>query len=451
MARSTARTNRLSPETLKEQVEQAVAAQANAIWEVAQGIHCDAEQPFQEYQSSKRLAEYLSANGFTVTFPYPNIPTALKATWGSKGPVIGVLGEYDALPDCGEKEGTWGHGCGHNLLGSAPAAGVVAAKAVMDQLGLEGRLVYYGCPAEETLAGKVYMARDGAFTDLDICLAWHPSSSTKVDRVGGSALDSIVFEFFGKTAHAGGAPHKGRSALDGVILLDVAANYLREHVEENVRIHSVIRNGGEFPNVVPGYAKSWYFVRARNRAQVDAVRERLIACAQGAAMATGTEMKWHRLTGIYERLPNEIVGDVIEANLKRFGAPRATKSDRELVKRLGLSGEFDATIHPSDKTPRRASSDETNVSWLAPFNRFNMVCFGKDTPSHHRHLTAQGVMPFAKRGLLQSAKVFAGSALEFLTQPELVKKAKAEFRTRTKGFKYDPLVSKDQPVPVELP
>ncbi|HWL51452.1 MAG TPA: amidohydrolase [Chthoniobacteraceae bacterium] len=437
---------------LKKEVELAVAAEAKPIQEIASQIHSYAEPAFKEFKSSKLLADYLSARGFKVEFPFRNIPTAFRASWGVGAPTIGMLGEYDALPGCGEKEGEWGHGCGHNLLGTAPAAGAVAAKAVMEKAGLRGRVVYYGCPAEETLAGKVYMARDGAFRDLSVALAWHPSPRTEVNHVGGAAMDSLVLEFFGRTAHAGGSPHLGRSALDGVILLDVAVNYLREHVRDNVRIHSVIRNGGEAPNVVPGYAKCWYFVRARNRAEVDEVRERLLACARGAAEATGTEMKWERLTGVYDRLPNDALGSVLDRNLRLFGPPRATRADRELVKsRLGLSGEFDDSIGTGSRTPSRASSDETNVSWLVPFCRFQMACYIKGTPSHHRHLTIQAALPFAGRGLLQSAKVFASTALDLFQNPAELRKVKAEFRKRTRGFEYDPLVGKTQKVPIDPP
>ena len=437
---------------LKKEVELAVAAEAKPIQEIALQIHQYAEPAFKEFKSSRLLADYLSSRGFEVEFPFRNIPTAFRASWGKGRLAIGLLGEYDALPDCGEKEGEWGHGCGHNLLGSAPAAGAVAAKAVMEQAGLGGRVVYYGCPAEETLAGKVYMARDGAFRDLSAVLAWHPSPRTEVNHAGGAAMDSLVFEFFGRTAHAGGSPHLGRSALDGVILLDVAANYLREHVRENVRIHAVIRHGGDAPNVVPGYAKCWYFVRASDRAEVDEVRERLLACARGAAEATGTEMKWERLTGVYNRLPNEALSAILDRNLRLFGPPRATRADRERVKtRIGRSGEFDASIGEGRLKPGRASSDEANVSWLAPFCRFQMACYIKGTPSHHRHLAAQAAMPFAGRGLLQAAKVFASTAVDLHQNPASLRKVKAEFRKRTKGFEYDPLVGKDQKVPLDPP
>lgn len=436
---------------LKTAITKAVQAQQSRIWQVALDIHRFAEPPFKEVKSSRLLADYLADHGFEVEFPFKKIPTAFRARWGKSGPAIGMLGEYDALPNCGANEGEWGHGCGHNLLGTAPAAGAVAAKQVLEQGGYRGQIIYYGCPAEETLAGKVYMARDGAFRDLDACLAWHPSSDNRANNHGGAALDSLVIEYFGRTAH-GASAHHGRSALDGVILLDVAVNYLREHVPENVRIHSVIRNGGDAPNVVPAYAKTWYYVRGKNRAQVDEVRERLLACARGAAEATGTTMKWQRLTAVCERVPNDALCGLIERNLQRFGPPRPTAEDRRLlVEDLGIQSDFSTKVGPRSTAQGRGSTDEDNVSWLAPLGRFQIACFAKNTPGHHRDLAAQVALPFARKGLLQAAKVFAGTAIDLCFHAPLLRKAKAEFQQRMQGRKYDPLIPKKQPVPVEAP
>ena len=336
------------------------------------------------------------------------------------------------------------------MLGVAPAAGAVATKAVLENLKSPGQIIYYGCPAEETLAGKVYMARDGAFRDLDAVLAWHPGTSTGVNNRGGSSLDSLVYEFFGKTSH-GASAHHGRSALDGVMLMDIAANYLREHVPENVRIHCVIRDGGDAPNVVPAYAKVWYYVRGKDRAQVDEIRKRLTKCAKGAAMATETTMKWHRITAVYPRLPNDAMGETVRQNLELFGPPRASKKDEERVQALGYKGKFDGKIKTGKGSQGRGSSDEDNVSWLAPMGRFQMVCYTKGTPGHHRDMTAQAAMPFAERAILQTAKVFAGSTIDLILNPERLRAARAEFEKATEGFTYDPLIPKRQKVPVDPP
>ncbi len=335
-------------------------------------------------------------------------------------------------------------------MGVAPAAGAVAAKNVLEASGFKGRIVYYGCPAEETLAGKVYMARDGAFGDLDAVLAWHPADSTGVNNFGGSSLDSLVYDFSGKTAH-GASAHLGRSALDGVMLMDVAANYLREHVPENVRIHCVIRDGGDAPNVVPARARVWYYVRGKDRDEVDEVRERLHNCARGAATATDTEVEWKRITAVYPRLPNDAMCEVVRRNLELFGPPRATKADRQRVKELGYEGEFDAKVEEGSGSQMRGSSDEDNVSWLAPMGRFHMVCYTKGTPGHHRDMAAQAVMPFAERSILQSAKVFSGAAVDLCRDEKLLREVRSEFGKRTRGFKYDPLIPKRQKVPVDPP
>ncbi len=294
------------------------------------------------------------------------------------------------------------------------------------------------------------MARDGAFRDLDAVLAWHPGTATGVSNFGGSSLDSLVFEFHGRTAH-GASAHNGRSALDGVMLTDIAANYLREHIPENCRIHSVIRDGGDAPNVVPAYAKVWYFVRGKDRAQVDELRGRLIACARAAAIATDTEMKWHRITAVYPRLPNDPMCNLVADNVGLFGPPRATKADRTVVTKLGYKEGFDTSVTKGYGTQGRGSSDEDNVSWLAPMGRFTVVCYAKGTPGHHRDLAAQAILPFADRAIIQAAKIFAGSALDLVTKPDLLRKARSEFQRKTRGFTYDPLIPKRQKVPADPP
>jgi len=293
------------------------------------------------------------------------------------------------------------------------------------------------------------MARDGAFRDIDACLAWHPGA-TGVNNFGGSALDSVVYEFFGKTAH-GASAHNGRSALDGSMLTDISANYLREHVPENVRIHSVIRNGGDAPNVVPAYSKIWYFVRGKDRAQVDEVRDRLTACARGAAEATGTEMKWSRITAIYPRLPNSQMCEITRKNVELFGAPRVTAEDKKRAAALGYNEGFDTSISKGSGSQGRGSTDEDSVSWLTPLGRFQVVCYAKGTPGHHRDMAAQAAMPFGERAMLQSAKIFAGTTIDLCQDAELMKRVRSEFRKGTKGFKYDPLVKKSQAVPVNPP
>lgn len=432
-------------------IDRAVRAEATAAEETARAIHSYAEPPMQEVRSAEVLAGYLSEHGFRVDFAWKQLPTAFRATRGRRRPAVGLLGEYDALPDCGKKEGEWGHGCGHNLLGVASAVAAVAASEVLTAKGVGGKIIYYGCPAEELLHGKVYMARDGAFRDMDACLAWHPGAKTGVCAYGGNALDSVIYEFFGKTSHAAAGPDLGRSALDAAILFDVSANYLREHVPEAVRLHSVIRSGGDAPNVVPAYSRIWFYVRAPKRDAVDGVRRRLDACARAAATATGTEVKITRITALYERLPNEMIHQALLRNVKLFGPPRPAARDKRDARKAGIKGDFNTKVTEGLGAQGRASSDEDTVSWLVPLGRFNMVTSCGGAQGHHRETTRLSALPFAVKGMLQAAKVLAGTAFDLCADTALLRQIRNEFRKRTKGSRFTSLIPKRQRVPTEAP
>ena len=432
----------------RRMVREAVRKDARTAKDLAGRIWDLAEPPMREVESARLLAEFLRERGFKVEFCIPSMPTAFKATGGKGKPVIGVLGEYDALPDCGLKEGTYGHGCGHNLLGVASAVGAVAAARILAEHGQAGRLVYWGCPAEEELTGKVYMARDGAFRGLDACLTWHPGPATITWAAGGAAMDSLVYEFFGRTAH-GASADRGRSALDAALLMDVAANYLREHMPDNVRIHCVIPSGGNAPNVVPEYARIWYYVRGKDRAQVDEMTHRLTLCAKGAATATETKMKVRRLTGVYNRLRNAPMAGLVQENLLLFGPPRSTRADRERLAGCIEAPEFDSSVRKDISGEAiKASSDQCNVSWLAPLGCFRIACTARGTREHHRDYTFQTNLPFARRGMLRAAEVMTGAAWDLATKPAVLKRIRAEFARATRGFKYDPLVPKRQRPPI---
>ncbi len=438
----------MKPDRKRKAVKAAVQREAGEAKRLAGRIWKLAEPPLQEEESSHLLADYLASRGFKVDWPISCMPTAFRATYGRGRPVIGFLGEYDALPDCGLKKGTYGHACGHNLLGVGSAAGAVATAHLMEEGDVSGRLEYWGCPAEEALAGKVYMARDGAFRGLDACLTWHPGNETRAKAAGGSALDSLVFDFQGRTAH-GASAEGGRSALDAAVLMDVAVNYLREHVPDNVRIHCVIRDGGNAPNVVPEHARIWYFVRAKDRAQVDEIGKRVILCAKGAATATETEFKVKKLTAVYSKLRNEAMAELVRDNLVLMGAPRATAKDCERVKELGKEPDFGRSVNEEISSQAgKATSDEDNVSWLAPLGCFGVACVPKGIRGHHREYTAQSNLPFAHRGMLYAAQAFAGIAWDLLTDARTLRRIRSEFRKATKGFEYDPLIPKRQRPPI---
>ncbi len=245
---------------------------------LAKKIWDNPETAFNEVKACQWTAEVLKDAGFEVEIGYVGMPTAIRATWGKGHPVIGFLGEYDALPGLSQKVGTEkepvtpgapGQGCGHNLLGVACLGAALGMKAELEATGKEGTVVFYGCPAEEVLTGKAFMAREGAFTDLDAAFSWHGATTNHVTLGTMTGLNSAVFHFHGITAHAGGDPHNGRSALDAVELMNVGANYLREHVTSDVRIHYVIKEGGTAPNIVPDNASVWYYVRAMSREAVE--------------------------------------------------------------------------------------------------------------------------------------------------------------------------------------
>ncbi len=418
-------------------VRSGVAALSDEAIAVAEAIADFAEPSLREFRSADRLAGFLAAHGFRVTRPIREMPTAFRATFGTGRPVVALLAEYDALPDCGRKPGQWGHGCGHNLLGTASALAGIVAAGVLARLGKAGKVVVFGCPAEEALHGKVFMADRGAFVGLDAVLAWHPAAVTQVKAAGGAAMDSLRFQFRGRTAHAAGGPHHGRSALDAALLTDVAVNYLREHVEENARIHCVISSGGTAPNVVPDKAELWYYIRGRDRKQVDELRRRVVLCARGAALAT--ETRWRMLieTCITERIPNEPMAEMLEALLRRCGPPKLTPADRRAARAVPSGKDYATGIDPPRVAAGRASSDEDNVSWFAPLGCITVACVPKGTIAHHRDYARAVRLPGAHKGMLKAAEVLALGAVELLLNAPLLRRAKAAFKANRKGKKYD--------------
>ena len=437
----------MSPKSLKNAVVRAADGLAAEAIEVSDRIWEYAEEPFKEFQSAHLMRQVLERHGFAPSQEFANIPTAFALAAGKGKPRIGILAEYDALPDCGLDNGTWGHGCGHNLLGAGSMLAALAARQVMDAQGIRGTVVLYGCPAEETVAGKVYMARDGAFADLDVALSWHPSASNHIGAGGGSAVNSYAFEFFGKTAH-GASAHAGRSALDGIELMDHAINILREHIPENIRIHSVITHGGGAPNVVPEYARSWLYVRAKDRKQVDEISKRVIKCARGAATATETRCKVTLLTGVYSRLVNNPLAEAFHAALKAVGPPPFDAKDERLVKKMKHKGELVTKIGDINRGQGRASSDWDSVSWLAPFAELRIATQPKGITGHHRDSTRFGNTPIAHKGMVHAGKVMALTALSLMTDRKTLGAIRREFRKGTKNFTYDPLVPKRQNPPI---
>ncbi|MGB9867465.1 MAG: M20 family metallopeptidase [Bacillota bacterium] len=437
--------------------------------DMAQKIWEKPETAFKEYFASTLQAEALRNAGFNVKQGLPGMPTAVVAEYGGGRPVIGILGEYDALPKLSQKVGTRrepvikdgpGHGCGHNLLGTAGVAAAIAVKNAIEAGELKGTVRYYGCPAEETLAGKVFMARLGVFNDLDASLSWHPASMNTVWGCSFLAMNSVMFRFSGVSAHAAAAPQLGRSALDGVELMNVGANYLREHVDEKARIHYAITDGGGAPNLVPAEASVWYYVRAPKRAQVEEIYARLKKIAQGAAMMTETSVEEEILAACYDVLPNQALGELLFENMQLVGGPKFSKEDRELAQELSctLTQEqkekvmktyfappevlsmvlHEGVVKNRDKGEVMAgSTDVGDVSYIVPFAQFTAATWPVGTAAHSWQATAASGSGIGFCAMHFAAKVLAATVYDLLADDGTVlQKAKAEFQESTGGKPY---------------
>ena len=449
---------------------------ADRIWKTPElGLH--------ETQSAQVLIDYLEAEGFELDVGIGGMPTAFVASYGSGDPTIGILGEYDALPGLSQsvsatrdpiEEGTPGHGCGHNLFGVAGVGAATAVKRALERGDLEGTIEFYGCPAEETLVGKVFMARDGAFDGLDAAITWHPGW-VNTPRLGRTlALDSMQFTFEGVAAHAAAAPESGRSALDAVSLLNDGVEYMREHVSEKARVHYVITNGGDAPNVVPAEASVWYYVRAPSRPEVEHITDWVSEIAEAAATMTRTEVTRRYVTGCYDYLPNRAVTDVIWETMQELGDVGYTDEEREFAAELketipqdrieaGLEDVpephatelADAALYERPVPPYGVdevgggSSEVGDVSWITPTGQFRGATWAVGTPAHTwQAVAANG--DFGTKGAVFAAKVLAGSAYTLLESPSIVDDAQSEFDEVTGDRQYETPLPPDTEPPFDL-
>lgn len=425
-----------------------------------------AEAAMDEFQSSELLASSLKKYGFTVTRDVANMPTAFVAVYGAGDPVIGILAEYDALPGLSQQtvpfkkpleEGKPGHGCGHNVFGTASTAAAIAIKEIMEREKLRGTVKLFGCPAEETIVGKVFMARDGVFDGLSCCIQWHPSSENEVSLDSSNAMNQFEVEFFGKTAHAAGDPWDARSALDAIELTDVGLNFLREHLKPTARIHYVIKNGGEAPNVVPDYARAWYYVRDIDRKSVEEDYARVFKIIEGAALMSGTTYKIHFISGVHEMLSNRTGSELVYSNLLLVGPPAFTEDEQAYAKSIQKNLELEekglSTKVEPFKLPRRSwgggSTDVAEVSWLTPTTALGVAFKPIGTPGHHWSAVACGGMSIGHKAMLVAAKVMAVSGLDLLTHPEIVKKMRQEWKEKTKDKTYQSPLAPDLKPPIK--
>lgn len=448
-------------------------AAAPDLVKCSQDIWGYAELGLDEHRSAARLVGVLKAAGFRVKEGVSGMPTAFVAEYGSGQPVIGILAEYDALPELSQEvtgsrkpqaggRGN-GHGCGHCALGTAAVGAAVAVKAVYEKHKLPGTIRVFGTPAEETLIGKVYMALDGQFDGLAACLHWHPGSKNRVWAGSSKAMVSAKFTFTGLPAHASGSPDKGRSALDGVELMNVGTNYMREHVKESTRVHYVITNGGGQPNVVPAEAQVWYYVRGNTHGDAGQVFDWVREIADGAAKMSRTKVAVKIDTDCHEIIPNDPLVKVLHRNLTRVGPPKFTDADRSLAKELQapLRGEFGLkeekplsdTIDELPTSPPPVdggSTDVGDVSWLVPTAGINTACFALGSPGHSWQNVAAVGSPIGHKGMIVAAKALALSLADLLQDPAVLKEARADFEKRLAGRKYTTRVPKGQKPPASI-
>ena len=436
---------------------------SDAIWEYA-------ELGLQEFQSSKLLADTLEQAGFKVERGLAGMPTCFVATYGSGRPVIGLLGEFDALPMLSQKgrvpkkdpvvEGAPGHGCGHNTMCTAAAAAAIAVKDAMDKFGLKGTIKVFGSPAEEIVASRPYMIRAGLFDGVEAVIDNHSSSNFGTDYgVSGNAIFSAIFTFKGRTSHAAGAPWAGRSALDAVEIMDVATNFLREHTPLSTRIHYVILEGGEAPNVVPDRASVWYYVRNTDGLLLETY-ERVIACAKAGALASGTELLPPRvISAVHQRHANKAAAELFQKNIELVGMPAWSEEEQTFAKALekelgaelaGMPSRVDKLEAPSGLFVGGGSSDVGDVTLITPTATIQFPGNVPGAISHHWSTVTAGYGSLAWKGLNAGAKAIAASAIDLLTKPEDLGRLRKEFEEYSKAHPYRPFLPADAQPPNDL-
>ncbi len=437
-------------------------ARAGAYGDIALQIWNWAEMGYKEEKSAALLQKTLADAGFKITKGVAGMPTAFVAEYGSGSPVIGILGEYDALPGLSQQAvpekqtagGAAGHACGHHLFGTASTAAAIAVKDWLQQNGNKGTIRFYGCPAEEGGSGKVYMVRAGLFDDLDVALHWHPGANNDADAGAALANKSAKFRFHGISAHAAGAPERGRSALDGVEAMNYMVNMMREHIPQETRIHYVITDGGKAPNVVPDFAEVYYYARHNNRETVIGVFDRIVKAAEGAAMGTGTTMDYEMIGGTHELLPNLTLQQVMYKNLQAAGRVSYTPEEMAFAEKISqslgrgsLNTEEVGRIDPLREIGQAyGSTDVGDVSFTVPTAGLNTATWVPGTPAHSWQAVAAGGTTIGLKGMMVAAKTLASTAIDLMSNPETVAKAKAEFEQRRgPDFQYVPLLGDRQP------
>jgi aminobenzoyl-glutamate utilization protein B len=432
-----------------------------AYSKIAQQIWSYAEMGYQEEQSSALLQKTLADQGFEIETGVAEIPTAFVARYGSGQPVIAILGEYDALPGLSQQavpykssnNGKAGHACGHHLFGTASAAAAISIKNYLEKEGKSGTVKFYGCPAEEGGSGKVYMTRAGLFDDVDVALHWHADNKNAASVRPALANKSAKFRFYGISAHAAGAPEKGRSALDAVEAMNAMVNMMREHVTESTRIHYVITRGGEAPNVVPDFAEVYYYARHKTRAEVINVFDRIVNAAKGAALGTGTEMEYEMIGGTHELLFNDVLQPMVHKNLQSIGGYQYTAEEKVFAKKIAeslgepLDVQFVEGVAPySESAKAGGSTDVGDVSFAVPTAGLRAATWVPGTPAHSWQAVAAGGTSIGNKGMIIAAKTLALTGMQLIDNPKIIKAAQENFiQKRGKDFQYIPMLGDRKP------
>ena len=459
--------------------ERMIIEASDKIWELA-------ELGLVEEKSSKFLAKVLEDHGFAIEMGVAGMPTAFVGTYGNGNPTIGFMGEYDALPGLSQKavpyqdpveEGAPGHGCGHNIHGVTGVMGAIATKNVMEKYGLKGTLKFFGTPAEETYSGKVFMVRAGCFDGVDAVFSHHPGHFNVAGLGSTLAMNSAKFHFYGTTAHAAATPYVERSALDAVELMNIGVNFMREHVIQEARVHYVIEEGGLQPNVVPDYARTWYYIRAPEREQVDLIYDWVLKIAEGAALMTQTKLKVEFIEGLSNELPSEGLSELVIRNMREIGAPDYTNKEmkfaEEMAKTVSKEAKseqlraskrpgweklveddvhIDREIHdPWDKgIVWPGSTDTGDVSWIAPTMEFSTATATLEAAGHDWQWTSCMGMSIGHKSLIFATKVMSGAVVELISEPDLLKKIKDEHAEKMTGRRYVCPIPKDVNPPLEI-
>jgi aminobenzoyl-glutamate utilization protein B len=431
--------------------------------QIALQIWDHAELGYKEVKSTALLQQTLKNEGFTVEAGVADIPTAFVATYGSGQPVIGILAEYDALPGIAQQaipekktiEGkAGGHACGHHLFGAASVAAGISIKKLIEEKKLKGTIKVFGCPAEEGGSGKVYMVRAGLFNDVDVAIHWHPGAENGVTMTSALANSSAKFRFYGLSAHAAGAPERGRSSLDAVESMNYMVNLMREHIPQETRIHYVITSGGKAPNVVPDFAEVYYYVRHPKRDQVKQIFERVVTAAKAAAMGTETKMDYEIIGGTHDLLLNRTLGEAMQKNLEKVGGVKYTEEEIQFAQKIQSSFTYKApAISQADSiAPLKiemdaggGSTDVGDVSYAVPTVGLRAATWVPGTPAHSWQAVACGGTAIGTKGMLVAAKTMALTAIDLFTDPTLIQKSKDEFLKVKGDYKYEALLGNRKP------